>query len=294
MEEKTIINEGNIFSEVNNDLPVLAESKLDQEHIEKVQSDLNPGAILSKEEKKETTGTVGFDNLFNNLYNDVAGANDFISNLIEQRKTISVSEANLNEQRAKLEKEKEEFEKYCDVQKDNFKQEKQRLDEYEKTQKIRLQNEESSFAAEVEATKNEISLAQKGLKISEETLNEEKRQFEKYKETEEERILLAKAQFEEEKVQYNKERNAEIEQIRLAKENLEVEKASFSKEKENALKLIKEGQEGLESLKQQFEKYKENEEKKLELESKNLSQSCARFKELVSQFNSGFELISDK
>ena len=32
--------------------------------------------------------------------------------------------------------------------------------------------------------------------------------------------------------------------------------------------------------------YASLEEKKLELESKNLSQSCARFKELVSQFNS--------
>ena len=42
-----------------------------------------------------------------------------------------------------------------------------------------------------------------------------------------------------------------------------------------------------------FEKYKEVEKQKLELESKNLSQSCARFKELVSQFNSGFNKLPD-
>ena len=41
------------------------------------------------------------------------------------------------------------------------------------------------------------------------------------------------------------------------------------------------------------EKYKEVEKQKLELESKNLSQSCARFKELVSQFNSGFNKLPD-
>ena len=38
-------------------------------------------------------------------------------------------------------------------------------------------------------------------------------------------------------------------------------------------------------------KTKELEERKLELESKNLSQSCARFKELVSQLNSGFQQL---
>ena len=43
----------------------------------------------------------------------------------------------------------------------------------------------------------------------------------------------------------------------------------------------------------EFEKYKEVEKQKLELESKNLSQSCARFKELVSQFNSGFNKLPD-
>ena len=45
----------------------------------------------------------------------------------------------------------------------------------------------------------------------------------------------------------------------------------------------------LEEKELQFEKYKEVEKKKLELESQNLSQSCARFKELVSQFNMGFK-----
>ena len=42
---------------------------------------------------------------------------------------------------------------------------------------------------------------------------------------------------------------------------------------------------------EQFTRYKELEQKKMDLEEKNLSQSCARFKELVSQFNSGFDQI---
>ena len=45
----------------------------------------------------------------------------------------------------------------------------------------------------------------------------------------------------------------------------------------------------------EFAKYKEIEEKKLELENKNLAQSCARFKTLVSQFNTSFaKLPNDK
>ena len=45
----------------------------------------------------------------------------------------------------------------------------------------------------------------------------------------------------------------------------------------------------LQAQQEQFARYKELEQKKMDLEEKNLSQSCARFKELVSQFNSGFK-----
>ena len=61
----------------------------------------------------------------------------------------------------------------------------------------------------------------------------------------------------------------------------------------NIVERIKNAHKELELKKEQFLKAKELEEKKLELESKNLSQSCAKFKELVSQFNSGFQQLPD-
>ena len=54
------------------------------------------------------------------------------------------------------------------------------------------------------------------------------------------------------------------------------------------------GKGDLEEQRTQFAQYKEVEEKKLEHESKTLSQSCARFKELVAQFNSGFKKLPDE
>lgn len=65
-----------------------------------------------------------FDALFDSLYNDVAGANNFISSLIEQKKNVSNNEANLKEEQEKLEKAKEEFEHYINVQKESIELEK--------------------------------------------------------------------------------------------------------------------------------------------------------------------------
>ena len=61
-------------------------------------------------------------------------------------------------------------------------------------------------------------------------------------------------------------------------------------DKQNNLKKYTVGK----KFKAEDKRYKELEEKKLEHESKNLSQSCARFKELVAQFNSGFQKLPEE
>lgn len=209
-----------------------------------------------------------FDVLFDSLYNDVNGANNFISNLIEQKKTVNLSEANVNELTQKLEKEKEDFAKYIEAQKQGIEAEKQQCNEYIRTQKARLKNEEEQFNADMDAARAERKLAEESLKIERENLESEKEQFAKEKEIEEEKL--------------NSER-----------EKLTAEKEQFAKEKEIELGKIKNAQKDLQAQRDQFAKAKELEEKKLELESKNLSQSCARFKELVSQFNSGFQQLPE-
>ncbi len=264
----------NTETEVQNEIPT----------IDAMQSEIKPMGLSEQEmnrmiEEDEENGDQkdlddsyvlsNFDVLFDSLYNDVAGANNFISNLIEQKKTVNVNEAELNELKDKLEKDRQEFEKYIETQKNSLELEKKEVNEYVKNQRIRIQNEEEKFNADCDATRAEIALAEQTLKVANEKLDTEKEQFEQYKQLEEEKLNTDRAK-------------------------LETERDQFSKEKAIAEEKIRNGQKELQTQKEQFAKSKELEEKKLELESKNLSQSCARFKELVSQFNSGFQQLPGK
>ncbi|MBE6159934.1 MAG: hypothetical protein E7157_02680 [Lactobacillales bacterium] len=221
-----------------------------------------------KEELDDSYVLSNFDVLFDSLYNDVNGANNFISNLIEQKKNVNSNEASLKEEEEKLLKEKAEFAKYMEIQKESIEAEKAQCKEFVRTQKNRIQNEEEKFNNDMEAARAERKLAEKALKIEEQKLDEAKDQFEKYKEVEEAKL-------------------------KSDREKLEAERQQFEKEKEIELEKIKNDKKELQSQKDQFARTKELEEKKLELESKNLSQSCARFKELVSQFNSGFQQLPE-
>ena len=112
------------------------------EEIEEIKEDTNSYAEPIVEQapvvntdnfvKTESTSTSNFDSLFDNLYNDVAGANNFISNLIEQKKNVGVNEQYLEEEKAKLAKSKSDFEAYMSAQKEAIELEKQRIAEYEK------------------------------------------------------------------------------------------------------------------------------------------------------------------
>ncbi len=262
------------------------------------------------------TDISNFDVLFDSLYSDVTGANNFISNLIEQKKTVNINEANLIEMQEKLEKEKEEFSKFVETQKEAIELEKEQCKEYVRTQKARIANEEAQFNSDVESTRAELALAEQTLKIGNEKLVDEKQQFSAYKELEEEKLRSDKQKLdserssfekersiieekmkserlklESEKEQFIKEKSINDEKLLADRQTLENEKEQFEKEKALELEKIKNAQSDLRKQEQQFAKFKELEEKKLELESKNLSQSCTRFKELVSQFNSGFQQL---
>jgi len=140
---------------------------------------LEQNVSVPVEEVSEPVQEKGYESVFSSLQNDVAGANNFIANLLEQRKSYNLSEAALKEDREKFAKEKEDFEKYQEVQKENIRQEKERLEEFEKNQKLRMQNEEKQFAAEVDATRKEMEIANQGLNIARENFEKEQVQFAK-------------------------------------------------------------------------------------------------------------------
>ena len=90
---------------------------------------------------KEGNGTSNFDQLFDSLYNDVAGANSLITELIERKKSINNNENLLSELKDKMDQEKSDFNRYVEEQKKALQTEKDQINDYVKTQKIRIKNE---------------------------------------------------------------------------------------------------------------------------------------------------------
>lgn len=207
-----------------------------------------------------------FDVLFDSLYNDVVGANNLISDLIEKKSSLNKNEKLLEDFKEKFEKEKEDFKSFVEEQKKAIENEKSQATSLIESKQAHLRSEEARFNEDSESKKKEISLLEQSLEL-------EKEKFESYKNN------------------FEEQNRVELDKIKFEKEKLEREKEKFETDKKLSLETIKNGQKDLQMQQEQFAKYKELEQKKLDLEEKNLSQSCARFKELVSQFNSGFEQL---
>ena len=110
----TSTNDENSVKENN----TLKEEKV-SEQIADNASESNKNEIVSSDQKNIESNDVlfDFDSLYNNLYTDVVGANNFISNLIEKKTSLNRNEKSLEEIKAKFEKEKAEFDKYVAEQK---------------------------------------------------------------------------------------------------------------------------------------------------------------------------------
>ena len=78
-----------------------------------------------------------FDAYFDSLYEDVEGANNLISEIIEKKKNIKENENSINQSKEELAKEKLDFEKYMDSQKESLELERKQFEEYMKIQKNR-------------------------------------------------------------------------------------------------------------------------------------------------------------
>ena len=207
-----------------------------------------------------------FDVVFDSLYNDVVGANNLITDLIEKKSSLNKNEKLLEDFKEQFEKEKEDFRIFVEEQKKAIENEKNQANSFIESKRTQLRNEELKFNEDSESKKKEISLLEQSLKL------------------EREKFESAKANFEE-------KNKLELERIKTEQEKLDREKEQFEKDKKLSFETIENIQKDLQVQQEQFAKYKELEQKKLDLEEKNLSQSCARFKELVSQFNSGFEQL---
>ena len=210
-----------------------------------------------------------FDVLFDSLYNDVVGANNLISDLIEKKSSLNRNEKILDDFKEKFEKEKEDFRKFVEEQKKAIDAEKKQALNAIEDKKKYLRSEEAKFNEDCEAKKKELSLMEQSLN-------------------------LEKEKFETEKNNLNSANKIELDKISAEREKLEREKEEFERYRTLCEDANQNTKRELQLQQEQFAKYKELEQKKLDLEEKNLSQSCARFKELVSQFNSGFEQLPNE
>ncbi len=207
-----------------------------------------------------------FDVLFDSLYSDVVGANNFITDLMEKKSTLNKDEQLLTDFKEKFEKEKEEFRNFVEVQKRAIENEKNQASVFIESKRARLHGEETKFHEDVEAKQKEFALLEESLKLERE-------------------------KFESEKANFEEQKGIDLRQIETEREKLRRDIEQFEVDKKLAEENLNASKKDLQVQQEQFARYKELEHKKMDLEEKNLSQSCARFKELVSQFNSGFEQL---
>ena len=231
---------------------------VDAEPINESASEVSEISTDKKDELDNSYVLSNFDVLFDSLYNDVVGANNLITDLIEKKSSLSKNEQLLEDFKEKFEKEKEDFKNFVEVQKKAIESEKSQAASYIESKRARLHSEEQKFNEDSEAKKNEISLLEQSLK-------------------------LERDKFESEKASFEEKKRIELEQIAAEREKLTRDTEEFANEKKF-----------LQNEQEQFAKYKELEQKKMDLEEKNLQASCARFKELVSQFNSGFDQLPNE
>ncbi|MCM1370631.1 MAG: hypothetical protein NC181_01895 [Clostridium sp.] len=224
--------------------------------------------FVTLESKDDEEKTSDFDAFFDSLYDDVEGANNLISQIIEKKKTIKEDENTINQTRENLEKERLEFQKFVDSQKESLELEKKQFEESMKLQKERLLEEEQEIKSDAEVKNRELNLKENAIKIEREKLDADKEQFGKYKETEESKLNLERERIANEEAQLEKDTALSLQTIENEKKDLETEKEHFNQQKEA-------------------------EEKKIAFERESLAQSCAKFKQLVSQFNNNFSKLPE-
>lgn len=237
-------------------------------------SDLNDqiGApIVEPGDAKVTTPdeVISFDEFISTLSENVVGANRYISGVLEDKRALETKERELLSLKEKLEAQEEDFREYLADQNKILETSRKQVDDYIQGEKLRLESEIAQFKTEADATRSELLLLEENLGMKQQQLDSEKEQFEKHVKTENEIVAAGHKKLENDRKQFEKEKA-------LTQESLE-----------NATKDLKIKHE-------EFRQYKEFEERKLELESQNLAKSCARFKQIVSQLNSGFSQLQSK
>lgn len=176
---------------------------------------LNNNEFDSKLEQKN------LDSLFDNLTEDIANVNKYISEVNKQNKTNEQAQRDLYDSRQKLEKAKLDFEEYSRSKEEELQKIKIQTDEYLVLQKEKIKKAEEEFRNSMSSSLSSLEIEKKTLEIEKEKLQQEKTQFEAYKDLEISRLNQAKEQFEGEKKQFEKYKEISVKKIELDTNTLE-------------------------------------------------------------------------
>lgn len=161
------------------------------------------------------------DNLFNNLTEDIASANKFILEVTKKNKNCELERKELDEDKQKFRKSKEEFELYKQEQQEEIRKKKRDLEQHMTLQLEKIRKAEDDFRNNMSHSLNEIQIEKKELEIAREEFAKEKEQFDAYRALEITRIDQSKREIEDEKEQFNKYKDVSKKRIELENKNIE-------------------------------------------------------------------------
>lgn len=169
----------------------------------------------------KSTAVADLDDLFNNLTNDVQNFNRYITEVNKQKRENSIDEKELNDERERLVQEKLEFENYVKVKTQECEMKEKQIEEYIRIQKQNLTRAESEFKMNMDNSLNEFEIIKNEVELQKNRLNEEKEQFEVYKNLELNRIKHAQDMLNSDKNQFEKYKEVTNRKIELENKNIE-------------------------------------------------------------------------
>ena len=174
--------------------------------------------------KEEINSSAELDSFFDSIYNGVEDANDLISQINLKKRTLIETEKEISNLKEQIDRERAEFSKYMDSQRQALEIERNQLKEKTELQRLRISEESAQVKNDIEVRNNELDLREQKLKVEIEKLEMQKANFAKYKEVEEEKIKNGLERLDIEKEQAAKEKELSMQTIENNKKEFEIEK----------------------------------------------------------------------
>ncbi|MDO4962547.1 MAG: hypothetical protein Q4E75_00365 [bacterium] len=161
------------------------------------------------------------DSLFSNLSDDINNFNKFVDTVNQKKRVNADEERKIQDERARLEQDKIDLEKYFKAKESEYKKREKQIDDYLSDQKQNLLKAEAEFKTNMDSSLSEFEITRKELDIEKSKLEEDKNQFEKYKTIELNRLQNAREILNTEKEQFEQYKEVNSKKIELESKNIE-------------------------------------------------------------------------